>query len=134
MAGSLCLAPLIGRDFFPTVDSGQMRLHARAPAGTRIEKTEQIFAEIEDEIRQVIPPREIENIIDNIGIPNGGFNLAFGDSPTLGVERRRHPDFAERRTTTAPPPTTPTACASACTRSSPTWCSSSKPPTSPTRF
>jgi multidrug efflux pump subunit AcrB len=85
VAGSLCLAPLVGRDFFPTVDSGAMRLHARAPAGTRLEKTEQIFAEIENEIRQVVPTREIENIIDNIGIPNGGFNLAFGDSPTLGV-------------------------------------------------
>jgi multidrug efflux pump subunit AcrB len=85
IAGSLCLSPLIGRDFFPTVDSGAMRLHARAPSGTRIEKTEQIFADIENEIRQVVPPKEIENIIDNIGIPNGGFNLAFGDSPTLGV-------------------------------------------------
>ena len=85
VGGSLCLAPLVGRDFFPTVDSGAMRLHARAPAGTRLEKTEQIFAEIETEIRQVVPPNEIENIIDNIGIPNGGFNLAFGDSPTLGV-------------------------------------------------
>ena len=85
VAGSLSLAPVIGRDFFPTVDSGAMRLHARAPAGTRLERTEQIFAAIEDEIRQVVPPREIENIIDNIGIPNGGFNLAFGDSPTLGV-------------------------------------------------
>ncbi len=85
VGGSLCLAPLVGRDFFPTVDSGSMRLHARAPAGTRLEKTEQIFAAIENEIRQVVPPREIENIIDNIGIPNGGFNLAFGDSPTLGV-------------------------------------------------
>jgi multidrug efflux pump subunit AcrB len=85
VAGSLCLAPLIGRDFFPTVDSGAMRLHARAPSGTRLEKTEQIFASIENEIRQVVPAREIENIIDNIGIPNGGFNLAFGDSPTLGV-------------------------------------------------
>jgi multidrug efflux pump subunit AcrB len=85
VAGSLCLAPLVGRDFFPTVDSGGMRLHARAPAGTRLEKTEMIFADIENEIRQVVPPREIETIIDNIGIPNGGFNLAFGDSPTLGT-------------------------------------------------
>jgi multidrug efflux pump subunit AcrB len=85
VGGSLCLAPLVGRDFFPTVDSGAMRLHARAPSGTRIEKTEEIFAAIENEIRQVVPPSEIENIIDNIGIPNGGFNLAFGDSPTLGV-------------------------------------------------
>jgi multidrug efflux pump subunit AcrB len=85
VGGSLCLAPMVGRDFFPTVDSGSMRLHARAPSGTRLETTEQIFASIENEIRQVIPPREITNIIDNIGIPNGGFNLAFGDSPTLGV-------------------------------------------------
>jgi multidrug efflux pump subunit AcrB len=85
VAASLSLAPLIGRDFFPTVDSGQMRLHARAPSGTRIEKTETIFADIENEIRQVIPPREIADIIDNIGIPFGGFNLAFGDNPTLGV-------------------------------------------------
>jgi multidrug efflux pump subunit AcrB len=85
VGGSLCLAPMVGRDFFPTVDSGAMRLHARGPSGTRIEKTEEIFAAIENEIRQVVPPREIENIIDNIGIPNGGFNLAFGDSPTLGV-------------------------------------------------
>ncbi len=85
VGGSLCLAPLVGRDFFPTVDSGSMRLHARAAAGTRLETTEQIFASIENEIRQVIPPREITDIIDNIGIPNGGFNLAFGDSPTLGV-------------------------------------------------
>ena len=85
VAGSLCLAPMIGRDFFPSVDAGSMRLHARAPAGTRIEQTEQLFSQIEAEIRQVVPAREIANIIDNIGIPNGGFNLAFGDSPTIGV-------------------------------------------------
>jgi CzcA family heavy metal efflux pump len=84
VGGSLLLAGLVGRDFFPTVDSGQMRLHARAPSGMRIETTETIFADIEREIRSVIPAAEIENIIDNIGIPNGGFNLAFGDNPTIG--------------------------------------------------
>jgi multidrug efflux pump subunit AcrB len=83
--GSLFLALFIGRDFFPTVDSGQMRLHARAPSGTRIEQTEVLFADIENEIRQVIPARELQGILDNIGIPNGGFNLAFGDSPTIGT-------------------------------------------------
>ncbi len=82
---SMFLAVFIGRDFFPTVDSGQMRLHARAPAGTRLEETELRFAAIEDTIREVIPPREIDTVIDNIGIPNGGFNLAFGDSPTIGT-------------------------------------------------
>ena len=85
VAASLGLSVFVGEDFFPTVDSGQMRLHARAPSGTRIEKTETIFADIENEIRQVIPPGEIADIIDNIGIPPGGFNLAFGDIPTLGV-------------------------------------------------
>jgi multidrug efflux pump subunit AcrB len=84
VAASLSLAVFIGRDFFPVVDSGQMRLHARAPSGTRIERTEVIFADIEREIRDVIPPREIQTIIDNIGIPNSSYNLAFGDSPTIG--------------------------------------------------
>jgi multidrug efflux pump subunit AcrB len=82
--GSLGLAYLVGRDFFPTVDSGQIRLHAQAPAGTRIEKTELIFAEIEKEIRTVIPPGELDTILDNIGVPPGGFNLAFGDSAAIG--------------------------------------------------
>src|SRR5215469_13036299 len=85
VVASLGLATFIGRDFFPTVDSGQMRLHARTPSGTRIEDTELRFAAIEDTIREVIPPQEIDTVIDNIGIPNGGFNLAFGDSPTIGV-------------------------------------------------
>ena len=82
--GSLGLAYLVGRDFFPTVDSGQIRLHAQAPAGTRIEKTELIFAEIEEEIRDVIPPGELDTILDNIGVPPGGFNLGFGDNAVIG--------------------------------------------------
>jgi multidrug efflux pump subunit AcrB len=82
---SLGLVFLIGSDFFPTVDSGQIRLHARAAAGTRIEKTEMIFADIENEIRAVIPAKELETILDNIGLPNGGFNLGFGDSPSIGT-------------------------------------------------
>jgi multidrug efflux pump subunit AcrB len=85
VAGSLSLTWFIGRDFFPTVDSGQLRLHARAPSGTRIEKTEMLFADIEREIRAEFPPGEVETIIDNIGIPNGGINIAYGDNPTLGV-------------------------------------------------
>jgi multidrug efflux pump subunit AcrB len=84
VAGSLSLSLLVGRDFFPTVDSGQMRLHARTPAGTRIEQAEVIFGRIEDEIRHVVPPREIDTIIDNIGLPSSGLNLAFGENPTIG--------------------------------------------------
>jgi multidrug efflux pump subunit AcrB len=68
------------------VDSGQMRLHARAAAGTRIEKTEMLFADIENEIRRTIPSKEIDTIIDNIGVPFGGFNLAFGDNSNIGTD------------------------------------------------
>jgi len=83
--GSLGLVYLVGSDFFPTVDSGQIRLHARAPAGTRIEKTEMLFAGIENEIRNVIAGNELDTILDNIGLPNGGFNLGFGDTPAIGT-------------------------------------------------
>src|SRR5256712_13139025 len=84
VAGSLCLAPFVGQDFFPIVDAGQLRLHARAPAGTRIEKTEVIFADIDDEIRHVIPAGGIDTIIDNIGISFGGLYLAFRGDSTNG--------------------------------------------------
>ena len=82
---SLGLAFVVGRDFFPYVDSGQMRLHVNAPEGTRIEETEQIFARIEKEIRKEIPVDEMDTIVDNIGLPSSGVNLAFGDSSTIGV-------------------------------------------------
>jgi multidrug efflux pump subunit AcrB len=80
---SLGLIWLVGEDFFPNVDSGQMRLHARCPAGTRIEQTELRFAAIEHEIRQVIPADEVEELLDNIGIPNSWTSLAQGDIPTI---------------------------------------------------
>ncbi len=82
--GSMLLLFVVGRDFFPYVDSGQMRLHVRTPVGTRIEETERIFGEIEDEIRRIIPSRDLDTILDNIGLPNGGFNLAFSDSSVIG--------------------------------------------------
>jgi multidrug efflux pump subunit AcrB len=82
--GSLCLALIVGQDFFPYVDSGQMRMHVRTPEGTRIERTEAVFAAVEDELRRVIPREELSNLLDNIGIANGGINLAFGDSATIG--------------------------------------------------
>jgi multidrug efflux pump subunit AcrB len=84
VAGSLCLVLFIGRDFFPTVDSGQIRLHVFPPSGTRIEESELYFAAIGREIRNVIPPGELDVILDNIGLPNSGINLAFGDNPVLG--------------------------------------------------
>ena len=83
--GSVGMVRFIGSDFFPTVDSGQLRLHARTPSGTRIEEAELYFGRFDDEIRSVIAPGDLGTIIDNIGVPNGGINLAFGDNPTLGT-------------------------------------------------
>jgi len=80
---SLGLLWLVGKDFFPSVDAGQMRLHARCPAGTRIEETEIMFSNVEREIRRVIPAEEIDTLIDNIGIPNSWTSIAQGDIPTI---------------------------------------------------
>jgi multidrug efflux pump subunit AcrB len=81
---SLGLVPFLGRDFFPAVDAGQFRLHVRAPAGTRLEATEERFYEVGQKIREVIPPNEIDNVLDNIGLPVSGINLAFSDNATIG--------------------------------------------------
>ena len=75
----------VGRDFFPVIDGGQIQLHVRAPAGTRIEKTEQIFQAVEDKIREVIPENDRELIVDNIGLPARSYNFAFADGSTIGV-------------------------------------------------
>jgi multidrug efflux pump subunit AcrB len=83
--GSLGLGFLVGRDFFPYVDSGQMRLHLRAPVGTRIEQTERIFAAVEAEIRRKIPANQLHTIVDNIGLPTSGINMAYGDIATVGA-------------------------------------------------
>lgn len=80
---SLPLTFAIGRDFFPYVDSGQMNLHVDPPEGLRLEDSEQYFADIEREIRRVVPADRIELILDNIGLPNSGINLAFSNSSTI---------------------------------------------------
>jgi len=82
---SAALLPLLGRDFFPLVDAGQFRLHVRAPVGMRIEETERIFTQVEKVIREVIPADELVTILDNIGLPTSGVNLAFSDSATIGA-------------------------------------------------
>src|ERR1700719_16937 len=84
VAVSLCIVPFLGRDFFPTVDAGQFRLHVRAPAGTRLEATEERFYQVGRAIRDVIPPNEIDTVLDNIGLPASGINLAFSDNATIG--------------------------------------------------
>ncbi len=83
-ATCLSLTPFLGQDFFPQVDAGQIRLHVRAPAGTRIEETERYFAQVEGVIRGVIPAAELTDIADNIGLPYSGVNLAMSDTATIG--------------------------------------------------
>jgi multidrug efflux pump subunit AcrB len=83
-AVSFLLIPWIGQDFFPTIDSGQFTLHLRAPTGTRIEETAKLCDRVEDSIRQEIPPREITNVIDNIGLPYSSVNLSYSNSAPIG--------------------------------------------------
>jgi multidrug efflux pump subunit AcrB len=81
---SFLLAPFLGKNFFPAVDSGQILMHVRAQPGTRIEETARLFEFVEDAIRRTIPPREIDNIVDNIGLPFSGINMAYQNTGTIG--------------------------------------------------
>jgi multidrug efflux pump subunit AcrB len=82
VASAAILLPFVGRDFFPKVDAGQIRLHVTAPAGTRIEETELYFSQVEDAIRRIIPERERSVLLDNIGVPQG-INLAVTETSTI---------------------------------------------------
>jgi multidrug efflux pump subunit AcrB len=79
------LAFVLGRDFFPSVDAGQIRLHMRARTGLRIEETTRIADQVNKTIRQVIPPKELETVIDNVGLPYSGINLTYSNSGTIGT-------------------------------------------------
>jgi len=75
----------VGRDFYPAIDGGMIQLHVRAPPGTRIEVTEQIFQAVEDKIRQVIPKNDLDLIVDNFGVPARSYNWAFADGTSIAV-------------------------------------------------
>ncbi len=79
------LVPWLGQDFFPDTDSGQFILHVRARTGTRIEETSRLFDLVEDVIRQNIPPKEMDNILDNIGLPYSPYNTMHSTSGVLGA-------------------------------------------------
>jgi multidrug efflux pump subunit AcrB len=83
---SLGLAPFLGENFFPSVDSGQILMHVRAQPGTRIEETARLFDFVEQTVRQTIPARELDNIVDNIGLPYSGINMAYQNTGTIGPE------------------------------------------------
>lgn len=82
---ALVVLPFIGENFFPEVDAGQIRLHVYAPHGTRIEETAREFSAIEETIKRVIPPTELDIVLDNIGLPASMINLAFMDNSQIGV-------------------------------------------------
>ncbi len=81
---SFALIPLLGQDFFPAVDSGEFKLHMRAPTGTRIEETAALCDQVDGAIRQLIPKDELGSITDNIGIPYSGLNLSYSNSAPIG--------------------------------------------------
>ncbi|HET6364691.1 MAG TPA: efflux RND transporter permease subunit, partial [Nitrospirota bacterium] len=102
---SISLVFYIGTDFFPSVDAGMMKLHFRAPSGTRVEETEKMVNEVESRIREIIPPGEIETINDMIGVPIF-YNLAFVQTENIGgmdaeiliaLKKGHHPTSAYRR-------------------------------------
>ena len=83
---SFALIPFLGRNFFPTVDSGQINMHVRAPVGTRIEETAALFDRVEARIRQVVPPDQLVSIVDNIGLPVSGINRAYSNTGGVGPQ------------------------------------------------
>ena len=83
---SFLLLPFLGRNFFPAVDSGQILMHARTQVGTRVEETANQFAEIQKVIRKIIPPHEIEVIVDNIGLPPSSINLTYNNTGVMGTQ------------------------------------------------
>src|SRR6202042_1846963 len=86
VAFSLCLIPFLGENFFPSVDSGQILMHVRAQPGTRIEETARLFEHVEQTVRGTIPPGELDNIVDNIGLPFSGINMAYQSPGPIGPE------------------------------------------------
>ncbi|MEA2743460.1 MAG: hypothetical protein QOG25_1831 [Acetobacteraceae bacterium] len=83
---SFGLSPWLGQNFFPAVDAGQIKLHVRAQTGTRIEETARLCDEVEQRIRQIIPPGDLGEVVDNIGLPVSGINAAYGNSGAIGPE------------------------------------------------
>jgi CzcA family heavy metal efflux pump len=83
---SFGLAPFLGSNFFPSVDSGQITLHVRPQVGTRIEDASAMFGDIENQIRQTIPPGEVSSIVDNIGLPTSAINTVYNNSGLIGYQ------------------------------------------------
>ena len=84
--GSFALIPFLGRDFFPSVDAGQILMHVRNRVGTRVEESANRFADIQKAIRQIIPPDQLATLVDNIGMPVSGINMTYNNTGTIGTQ------------------------------------------------
>jgi multidrug efflux pump subunit AcrB len=83
---SFALTPYLGRNFFPAVDTGQILMHVRLQVGTRVEESARQFAAIQKAIRQIIPPDQLTTMVDNIGVPISGINLAYNNTGVIGSQ------------------------------------------------
>ena len=97
VALSFLLVPFLGRNFFPTVDAGNILMHVRTQVGTRVEETANQLADVQKAIRKIIPPGEIDTLADNIGMPISGINMTYNNTGVIGPAGRRHPDQAQGR-------------------------------------
>ncbi|OQW58649.1 MAG: RND transporter [Proteobacteria bacterium SG_bin9] len=86
VAASFLLVPMLGRNFFPSVDTGQILIHVRGPVGTRVEETASQLADVQKAIRQIIPPDQIETMADNIGMPISGINMTYNNTGLIGTQ------------------------------------------------
>jgi len=86
VAASFLLVPFLGRNFFPSVDSGSILMHVRSQVGTRVEESANQFADVQKAIRKIIPPSEIDTLADNIGMPISGINLTYNNTGVIGSQ------------------------------------------------
>ncbi|MGY3622906.1 efflux RND transporter permease subunit [Bradyrhizobium sp. USDA 10063] len=86
VVASLLLVPFLGRNFFPSVDAGNILMHVRTQVGTRVEETANQLAEVQKAIRKIIPPEEIETLADNIGMPISGINMTYNNTGVIGPQ------------------------------------------------
>ena len=83
---SFALVPMLGRNFFPDVDAGQILMHVRAPVGTRLEQSAELFAQIQKSVKRIIPPSELGTLVDNIGLSSSGINNTYNNTGTIGEQ------------------------------------------------
>jgi multidrug efflux pump subunit AcrB len=86
VGASFLLVPFVGRNFFPSVDTGSILMHVRTQIGTRVEESANQFAEVQKAIRRIIPPGEIDTLADNIGMPISGINMTYNNTGVIGPQ------------------------------------------------